>query len=148
MLAASFAQELEMMCLDAGIIGSDFGQICDEISDRVPFDTLTAHYISSGPFPALPDMKLDIFLLTDAFIYNYIVSIESGDEWSILPLTSISHIKESRILNSEFWSLVITAQSPGGNLVALVDKIENRDKVSAFTNVCRDNIAAIIQPGK
>ena len=148
MSVAAFAEDLEIMCLNAGIISSYFGQILDEISNRVPFDSLTAHYISAGPFPVLPEMKLDVFLLTDAFIYNHAVSTEGSDEWFILPLTGISYIKESRTPDNDFWSMAITAQSQGVSGLVLVDDIENRDKIRAFTNLCRDNLAAIIQLGK
>lgn len=144
MADVSFAQELELVCHDAGVEYHKFGRICEEISSRVPFDTISAHYISAGPLPVLPEMKLDVFLLTQTFLYDYVVSTAGSEEWFILPLTSISQLKESRALDDRFWSLAITAHFQDDEGLILADEIKNRGKISAFTNRCRDNISAII----
>ena len=85
MVDVSFAQELERVCLGAAIDNPEFGDIYDEISSRVPFHTISAHYISTGPLPVLPEMKLDVFLLTQTFLYDYVVSTAGSEEWFILP---------------------------------------------------------------
>ena len=146
MAAVSFTQELETVCHDAGIGYSEFQSICQEISTRVPLQSIQAHYTSSGPLPVLPEMTLDVFLLTETFLYNYVVSTGGSEEWFIMPLTGICRLKESHTPDDRFWSLVITAQFQEGGGLILIDEVKNREKISAFANRCRDNISAIIRP--
>ena len=112
----------------------------------VPLDTIRAAYISTGPNPASPMTVLDVFLLTDAFIYNYEVTTEYNDQWFTLPLPSVSYIVENLSPQDDrFWSLLIVIRSRVGEPgLALQDRIENRDKINRFADACRDRLSAVI----
>lgn len=146
--AVSFAQELEMTCRDAGIIGSEFAAVSEAINGRISWDTVSDYYIVAGPLPAFPNLKLDVFLLTEHFVYNYAVTTLTGDEWTIFPLTGISRFKENRTPDTRFWYLTLSEQSQNGSGLVLLDRIENRDKIRSFTNNCLDNMAALIKLSK
>ena len=146
--AVSFAQELETVCYNAGFLESEFVSIATEIDNRISRDTLSDYYIVAGPLPAFPNLKLDVFLLTEHFVYNYAVTTLTGDEWTILPLTGIARFKENQTPDTRFWYLTLGEQSQNGSGLVLLDRIENRDKIRAFTNNCLDNLAAIIKPSR
>ena len=120
--------------------------ISERIAGRVPLDTIRAAYISTGPNPASPMTVIDVFLLTDAFIYNYELTTEHNDQWFTLPLTSVSYIVENLSPQDDrFWSLLIVIRSRVGDPgLVLQDKIANRDKISEFADACRDKLSAVI----
>lgn len=146
MAAVSFAQELETVCHNAGLPWSEFEAVAAEIDNRISRDTVSDYYIVAGPLPAFPNLKLDVFILTEHFVYNYAVTTLTGDEWTILPLTGIARFKENQTPDTRFWYLTLGEQSQSGSGLVLLDRIENRDKIRAFTNNCLDNLVAIIKP--
>ena len=143
MVAVSFNKALETACHNAGIVGSELGAIFTEISGHIALDEVSDYYIVAGPFPAFPRLKLDVFLLTEEFVYNYAVADSNDEEWTIVPLTSIVSFEESGTPDALFWSLTMYRQLPSS--LVIMDRIENRYKVREFTNRCLSNLAAIIK---
>ena len=144
----SFLRELSTKCREVNITRNYATHIEDEIGKHVQLDTLTAYHISTGPMPGFVETKLDVFLLTKDFIYNYEVTIEFDDRWFTFPLTSISYIAERRSqFDSEFWSLLIGIRSlpVERGMAVLQSKIEDRDKIRKFANDCRENLSAIVK---
>lgn len=142
--------ELDANLLDARLSEESVEYLRKEISNRVSPDAIRAAYISTGPTPASLDTVLDVFLLTDAFIYNYEITAEHNDQWFTLPLTSISYIVENRSPQDDrFWSMLIVIRAHVGQPgLALQDRIENKDKISKFADACRDKLSALIVPGE
>ena len=143
MVAVSFNQALETACHNAGIVGSELGAIFTEISGHIALDEVSDYYIVVGPFPAFPSLKLDVFLLTKEFVYNYAVSDSDDEEWTIVPLTRILSFRESGTPDALFWSLTMDRQPEA--ILVIMDRIENRDKIREFTSRCLGNLAAIIK---
>ncbi len=144
----SFSLDLSTKCREVGIESASLAQIEAEINQHVQINTLTSYYIATGPMPGFAQTKLDVFLLTESFIYNYEVTTEGHDRWFTLPLTSISFIAESRSPHdNEFWALSIGIKSlPIEQGTAVLQcKIEDRDSILVFANQCRDNLSAIIR---
>ena len=122
----------------------------ERIAGRVSPDAIRAAYISTGPTPASPDTVLDVFLLTDAFIYNYELSTQGDEQWFTLPLTSISYIVENLSPQDDrFWSVLIGIRSRAGEHgLALQDNITHKDKMREFADACRDKLSALIVRGE
>ena len=141
MISESFDEDFASACVDANIGHLDFERLAGEVSKLVKLDTVTGYYISTPPLPGLPETKLDIFLLTKDFIYNYEIT-ERDDVWSIVPLTSVSHIRESGLQNNEYWSLDISIKSSSevDQTFVLLDNIKNKDSIRRFASVLRDNL--------
>ena len=144
----SFLLDLSTKCREVGIESASVTRIETEIIQHVQIDTLTSYYIATGPMPGFTQTKLDVFLLSEEFIYNYEVTTEDDDRWFTLPLTNISFIAESRSPHdNEFWALSIGIKSlPVEQGTAVLQcKIENRDGIRVFANECRGNLSAIIR---
>ena len=138
--------ELDAEFLDARLSEGSIERLRKEIISRVSPDEIRAAYISTGPTPASPDTVLDVFLLTDTFIYNYEITKAFNDQWFTLPLTSVSYIVENRSPQDDrFWSMLIVIRADAGQPgLALQDTTANRDKISKFADACRDKLSAVI----
>ena len=138
----SFKKDLASACINAGIGTTESVQLSENISEFVKLDTVTAYFISTQPLPGFPKTKLDLFLLTNSFMYNYEIT-EDDDIWSIVPLSNISHMRESRWSNDEYWALNILINPPSDHSGALVivDSTRNRRKLREFTGALIDNLA-------
>lgn len=141
MSSESFWKDWVSACNEANVSDPDCIRMFDDIVKLVNLDTLTGYYISTPPLPGLPETKFDIFMLTKDFIYNYEIT-EANDVWSIVPLTSVSHIRESGLENNTYWSLDISikASSEGDDTLVLLDEIKNKDDIRKFAGVLRDNL--------
>lgn len=139
MTSESFNNDFVSACNDANISSLNTELIYKDVSDLVNLDTLMSYYICAPP---LPGMRLDIFLLTKDFIYNCEIT-EENDFWSIVPLASVSHIREIGLQNNTYWSLDISikASSEGDDDFVLIDDIKNKDDIRKFAGVLRDNLA-------
>ena len=146
MNSTPFHDELDAEFLDARLSEESIERLRKEINSRVSPDEIRAAYISTGPTPASPDMAVDVFLLTDAFIHNYEITTASNDQWFTLPLTSVSYIVENRSPQDDrFWSMLIVIRADVGQPgLALQDTTANKDKISKFADACRDKLSAVI----
>lgn len=142
MISESFNEDFASACVDAGIGGLDCTRISNGISEFVNLDGLRAYYISTQPLPGFPKTKLDIFLLTKKFMYNYEIT-EDEEVWSIVPLANISHMRESRWSTDEYWALNILINPPSDQNGALViiDSIGNRHQLREFAGALRDGMS-------
>lgn len=144
MTSHSLIEDLKDKSFDFGF---DHRPVLKEIDSRVPLESVKAYYISAGPMPEFPTTKLEVSLLTDAFIYNYELTVDDNEQWFTLPLTSVSYIVETHSpSNKEFWSLIIAIHSSVGKQGGLVlqDEMANRDKIREFANACREMLSAVI----
>ena len=150
MTSNPFYEAVDYMRLEILLKDEELSSVVKEIGDCVPLDKVAASYISAGPTPSFPDTLLDVFLLTDAFIYNYELNAQGDERWFTLPLTSISYIVENRFPQDEgFWSVVIVIRSRVGEPgLVLQDKITHKDKMREFADACRDKLSVIIVPGE
>ena len=129
----------------------DISHIASEIESRMPTtETVKAAYISVGSTPASPNTILDVFLLTDAFIYNYELKNLHNEQWFTLPLTSISYIVENLSPQDDrFWSVLIGIRSRAGEHgLVLQDNMTHKDKMREFADACRDKLSALIVRGE
>ena len=145
----SFALDLSTKCLEAEIESADVARIEGEIVQVVRhLHDVSAYYIATGPIPGFGETKLDIFLLHEDVIHNYEITMSGDDRWFTLPLTSISHITESRSpFDKEFWALIIAIKSipvEQGTLI-IQCRVEDKDSIRAFANECRARLSTIIR---
>ncbi len=144
MISDSFDKDFASACVDAGIGTLDHIRLFKEIRELIKLDALTTYYIATQPLPGFPRTKLDLFLLTESFIYNYEIT-EDNDIWSIVPLSNISHMRESRWSTDDYWALNILVKSSSDQQGALVviDKLDNRAKLRKFLGALRDEMLEV-----
>ena len=143
MTSGSFNKDFVSACNDANISSLDTELIYKDVSDLVNLDTIISYYICIPPLPGYPETRLDIFLLTKDFIYNYEIK-GSGDIWTVIPLTAISHFRESVWIYDDFWALIIsTYRASDSDVLVILDKLDNKRELRKFAISLRDSLSGI-----
>lgn len=143
MTSESFNKDFASACYDADISFVKTELICKDVSDLVNLDTLISYYICTPPLPGYPETRLDIFLLTKDFIYNYEIK-DSGDIWTVIPLTAISHFRESAWVRDDFWALIVsTYRASDSDVLVILDKLDNKRELRKFATSLRDSLSEI-----
>ena len=127
MSSTNFVSQLGKACDDAGF---DSLSVIEEINGMVRPSDVVGHYIVVGPLPEFPDTKLDVFLLTQDCLYNYVRSEEGPSTWGVLPLARISYMSERVLGAPDHISLVISGMTDQG--LVIQEELARKDVLDDF----------------
>lgn len=126
---ATLLQEFRKYCKD---LEFDFEESSQEIQELISSEKVIDYYLSRGPFPSFPETIIDVFILTEKFLYNFEITKE-GPLRHMIPLNMVTSIAESfsEIENEKF--LCIQFRYGGVSSAVLQDKLTKKNNLRKFS---------------